>query len=197
MKKNFEISLLLIVLMLLSTVVRAQTEKEGFILSGSTNLNFVSLSQKIENNNTSIQGSKASNFEISSGAGYFIFNNFAIGVQISIKNATEDVENQDATESSTMFIPFALLYFGNGNIKPYVQAGLGSGSKKLKNHSVRNRANVTGYELAGGLAVFLSQKVSLDFSLSYASATSKFSNVNDWELKSKGIGGNIGLSLFF
>ena len=200
MKKNLKISTFLIFLMVFSTVVRAQTEKGTAIISGSTNLTFSSLTPKMEDGNNSMEGNKVSNFEFTPGAGIFIANNLALGVQVSINSATERSNREDYTESSTMFLPFALLYFGNGDIKPFVQAALGMGTQKLKYDNEKERANVFGYEIGGGLAVFLNQHVSLDFSLNYASATSKFDvdyNNTELKLKSRGIGGNIGFSIFF
>ena len=200
MKKNLKITSFLIILMVFSAVVSAQTEKGTAIISGSTNLTFSSLTPKMEDGNNSMEGNKVSNFEFTPGAGIFIANNLALGVQVSINSATERLNREDYTESSTMFLPFALLYFGNGDIKPFVQAALGMGTQKLKYDNEKERANVFGYELGGGLAVFLNQYVSLDFSLNYASATSKFDvdyNNTELKLKTRGIGGNIGFSIFF
>ena len=200
MKKNLKISSFLIILMVFSSVVSAQTEKGTAIFSGSTNLTFSSITPKMEDGNNSMEGNKASNFEFTPGAGIFIANNLALGVQVSINSATERLNREDYTESSTMFLPFALLYFGSGDIKPFVQAALGMGTQKLKYDNEKERANIFGYELGGGLAVFLNQHVSLDFSLNYASATSKFDvdyNNTELKLKSRGIGGNIGFSIFF
>ena len=126
-------------------------------------------------------------------AGYFIANNLAVGLQLSVSSASEKENGDKYTETTTMLLPFARLYFGKSNVKPFVQAAVGPGWQKW-GYDEKETGNITGYELGGGLAVFINQSISLDFSLGYASATTK---LDDWKTTAKGIGGNIGFSIIF
>jgi len=93
-----------------------------------------------------------------------------------------------------MLLPFARLYFGKSNVKPFVQAGVGPGWQKWGYINDKETENLTDYEVDGGLAVFINRHISLDFILGYGSATAKF---DDWKTTAKGIGGEIGFSIIF
>lgn len=200
MRTNLKSSLIFFILMGISTSVLAQTEKGSILIGGSSSLNFTSLSGKVESGNYSGDGSKISSLELSPGAGYFIFNNLAVGVQFSLSSASEKEIGDKYTESTTMLFPFARLYFGKSNIKPFVQAAYGPGWQKWQyNDNDKERENLTGYELTGGLAFFLNRNISFDISLGYASATAKFTDYRNVDINStaSGTGGNIGFSIFF
>jgi len=198
MKRNLKISFVLVIFMGLTTMATAQTEKGNFMIGASSSLDFTSLSLKLENDNASTDGGKITTFEFTPGVGYFVANNLAVGIQFSLNSASEKEDGDKYTETTTMLLPFARLYFGKGNVKPFVQAAFGPGWQKW-GYDDKQTENLTGYELGGGLAIFINQHVSIDLSLGYASASSKFKdgyNV-DWDSTSKGIGGNIGFSIFF
>ena len=199
MKTNFLLSFIFFVLLGLSVPVTAQTEKGSFLLSGSGSLDFASMKVKVESGDYSEESGKISTFEFTPAAGYFVLNNLAVGVQYSMSSTSEKDDGDKYTESTTMLFPFALLYFGKGNVKPFVQAGYGPGWAKLKYDNEKETQKLSGYELVGGLAIFLNQYVSLDLSLGYASAKAIFKSNYNTDIKSttSGMGGNIGFSVFF
>jgi opacity protein-like surface antigen len=199
MKKNLKISFVLFILTGLATVTAAQTEKGSFLLSGSGSLDFAWLSLKLENDNTSEDAGKMSNLEFTPGAGYFIADNLAVGLEFSLSSASQKEDGDKYTETTTMLLPFARLYFGKSNVKPFVQAGVGPGWEKWGYKNDKETENLVGYEFDGGLAVFISPNISLDFILGYAGATAKikdYQNV-EWKTTASGFGGSIGFSIIF
>lgn len=198
MKRNLKFSFVIAVLIGLTVVANAQTEKGNFIIGASSSLDFTSSSIKLENDLTSTDSGNMTTFEFTPGAGYFIANNLAFGIMLSLESSSEKEDGDKYTETTTALFPFALLYFGKSNVKPFVQAAFGPGWQK-SGYEEKETQNITGYQLGGGLAVFVNQHVSLDFSLGYASASAKIKdgyNV-DWKVISKGIGGNVGFSIVF
>jgi len=194
MKKNLKITFVLLILTGFATVATAQTEKGNFLLGGTSSLNFASLSVNLENDNISEDVGKMSNLEFTPGAGYFIADNLAVGVQFSVNSASQEEDGDKYTETTTMLLPFARLYFGKSNVKPFVQAGIGPGWQKGGYNNDKETENLTLYEVDGGLAVFINRHISLDFILGFGWATAKPDN---WKITTKGIGGEIGFSIIF
>jgi len=196
MKKNLKSCFIMMALIVSSAMANAQIQKGKILIDASGSLDFSSLTSKWENEYNSGDGSNTTTLKFTPGAGYFIANNFALGIQLSMNNMSDKEDREKYTETTTMLLPFALLYFGKGNVKPFIQAAFGPGWQK-SGYNEKHSEKLSGYELGGGLAVFLNQHVSLDFSLGYASASAKYkdtSNVN-WKTFTKGIGGNIGFSI--
>lgn len=193
MKKNLKISFVFFILTGFAVIATAQTEKGNFLLGGTSSLNFASLSLKLENDNVSEDAGKTSAIEFTPGAGYFIADNLAVGVQFSVNSASQEEDGDKYTETTTMLLPFARLYFGKSNVKPFVQAGIGPGWEKW-GYDDKETENLTLYEVDGGLAVFINRHISLDFILGYGWATAK---PDDWKITTKGIGGEIGFSIIF
>lgn len=78
-----------------------------------------------------------------------------------------------------MVMPFTRYYFGKTKVKPYLHGAVGPGWGKSKasismGQDIETKFKLTDYELAGGLGVFLNDYVSLDFSLGYGKATTKW-----------------------
>jgi len=199
MKRDPKFYFVVAVLACLSFPANAQTEKGNFLISASSNLDFTSSSIKLKKGDTSNDGGDRGTFELTPAAGYFVANNLALGVMVSLESLNEKEEDGDKyTETTTMLLPFAILYFGKSNVKPFVQAAFGPGWEKW-GYDEKEKESITGFQLGGGLAVFVNQHVSLDFSLGYASASAKVNdNYNtEWKVINKGIGGNIGFSIIF
>jgi outer membrane protein len=199
MKKNMKMSFVLFILTGLATVATAQAEKGNFLLGGSGSLDFGLLSLKLESDNISEDVGKMSNLEFTPGAGYFIANNLAVGLEFSLSRVSEKEDGDRYTETTTMLLPFARLYFGKSNVKPFVQAAVGPGWQKWGYKNDKETENLTGYEVGGGLAVFVRQNISLDISLGYAAATAKITDYRnlEWKSTASGIGGSIGFSFLF
>ena len=66
-----------------------------------------------------------STFEFTPGIGYFVANNLALGVMVSLESLNEkEVDDDKYTETTTMLLPYAVLYFRNS----YERARLGIGA---------------------------------------------------------------------
>lgn len=184
MKKNLFISFILFFLMGFGQTASSQTNKGNFILGASSSLEFSSFSVKMEHGSNH----KSNTLEITPRAGYFFANNLAIGVQPSVDKKVQKIDGKKNTKTTTMIFPFALLYFGKGTVKPFVQAAFGPG---WNNYSYQEQEKLTGFELGGGLAFFINPNVSFDMNLKYASVTNKLKST------AKGIRGLWGFSVYF
>ena len=196
MNKDLKISLLLVFLTGLSVLTNAQNEKGDFVVSASSSLEFSSLSSETTNGINTFDEFRINTFGFSPGVGYFIFNNLAIGLQYSLDRYVEKEEPYDYTETTHMVLPFAQLYFFKSNTRPFLIAAYGPGRFK-SGYEEKDTQKISAYQLGGGLAVFVSQHLSLEFGLAYGSATAKYkaSNQDDWTTLTKGFGGNIGFSI--
>jgi hypothetical protein len=193
MAKNLKTSFLLGLMTCLCAVATAQTEKGNFLIGSSSGSNFAIYSLNVENSFSNEDSWKLSTFGFNSGAGYFISNNLVMGLQFSLNYSSEKEDENKYTELTRMFLPFARLYFGSKNMKPFVQAAYGMGLNRTSEH-YKEEEYVTGYEIDGGLAFFFNKNISLDFIVGYGSLTLEN---DDRKSSGRGIGGNIGISVIF
>lgn len=171
--------------------LNAQTEKGKTLLGGET---------KLEYSTFNAGNDKTHSLEISPQIGRFIVKNFAIGIEIPF-NRSKDIDGDSEYITSTaMVMPFARCYFGKSKVKPYIHGAIGPGWGKNKNvismgPEYETKFNLTGYEAAGGLGVFLNEHVSLDFSLSYGKLATKWTDSSNVDRTDdmKGIDFNIGI----
>ena len=181
-----------------------QTEQGSVLLGGSSKLDITSMSSKIKMDGDSEDEGKSSNFEFSPQLGYFVSDGFALGVELPItSNSQTDEDNDKYTSTSLAFAPFARYYFGTGKAKPYLHGSVGFGSMNMKYKPNMGTSNDSSgslflYQISGGIAVFLNEKLSLDFELGYTSATMKPKEDNSVNYRSvtSGIGAGIGFVIF-
>lgn len=192
-------AILLAVLSATTTKTNAQTEKGKTLLGGQTKLEYSTFNANWETDYNSGSSGKTRSLEIDPQIGRFVANNFALGIEIPY-NRNKDIDGDDSyTTSSLMVMPFARYYFGKTKVKPYLHGAIGPGWGKTTNEislqEYKTKFNLTGYEAAGGLGVFLNQYVSLDFSLGYGQLTSKYNDDYNVDRKDnvKGIDFNIGI----
>ena len=134
---------ILIMLVLLAGFAgaRAQTERGTFLLGGNA--------QFLATDGVTI-------FSLSPNVGYFIVNNWAVGVRASL--VTSDSNN------SWNFGPFTRYYFGgkdNGKFFGQLAGNVGGG----KNSDVE-----LGLGIGAGYALFLNESVALEFTAAYDKA---------------------------
>ncbi|OOG71884.1 outer membrane protein [Flavobacterium sp. A45] len=215
MKKNF-----LLVALLFSTILTAQTEKGTFAISGKTGLGFNSTTVKQETSGNSIDGPKTSSFNISPSLGYFIINNLSLGLDFDYNTVTTKrkavfldsgatggftIVDEKITQNTLSIIPTATYFFAKGKTRPYINAGMGFGNTKQKynysgsstdadmfsNYNTSNNGLIWG--AGGGLAYFISKTISFDLGVEYSEFTYK---ENDVKIKTGAFGANIGISVF-
>lgn len=179
----------------------AQTEKGKFLVGGESSLNFIASTTKWKTDYGKGDNGKSRSVEATAQLGYFIFKNFVAGLEIPISYDKHISDNSYNIYSSVTFMPFLKCYFGNSNVKPFLQGGIGPGWGKEKYNEpsgpeVKVPIKITAYEIDGGVGIFLNEHFSIDMGIGYASVKSKWlekSSNMDWQSTTGGIGVSIGL----
>lgn len=159
---------------LATNLVNSQTDQGTFYLGGSFQLS--SSSEKTKANNTTVDGPKTFGFGINPNVGYFIGDNFMLGLSLGFDSETTkikgetpgDIDEEKTTISAFNFGPFARYY-----IKPwdksafFIQAGIPLGFGKYKYDETDNGTTVShetkvssfGVEINPGLVFWATQAV--------------------------------------
>lgn len=193
-------------------VMSAQTEKGSFIISGKTGLSFTSNTVKYKYDGQTIDGPKTNTFNISPSVGYFVADNFALGLALEYKSTTtkQDIEMFDpiitteyikTTQNILSIVPNATYFFSQGKLRPYLSAGLGLASAKNKSNFTSEDAfsntesNNTGlvWTANGGLMFVIAPTIGLDLGLGYANYSFKERGL---KTNSGAFGANVGVSVF-
>ena len=174
----------------------AQTEKGKFIISGSTAADLSYVSEDIIGDSG---GDIKLNLNISPAVGYFVIDNLVIGAQASFAYLDSDL-NDKSTQFT--FMPTAQYYLPFGSVlRPSIQVGAGyvnlSQSVPISNNST-SRHSFGGFTWATavGLSYFINNSISLDLGVQYADINASYSGNTSVKVKTKGIGGTIGISLY-
>jgi len=136
-------------------------------------------------------------------AGYFVIDNLAVGLDITI--ALSDSRSTESgyklTSNSTLFSigPFVRYYVPAGRVLPFFELGAAWGSATSKfsydNMSDDSKANVSGIGGGIGLAIPLGNVASFDVLADYNSLTVK--NKEDNPDNTRTVSGTLGLKLGF
>ncbi|MNK09122.1 hypothetical protein D3C87_270720 [compost metagenome] len=179
----------------LNVAANAQTEKGKWLVSGSTNVGFNSVSTKYKANDQSADGPKVNTFNVSPSVGYFVVNNLSIGLGLDYNNTSTKEVGDDRMSSSTFTVmPTATYFFTkNTSVKPYLGAGAGFAAYKEKYGSVSQSNNGFAWGVEGGLAYFISPKIAVDLGLGYGQVSVKESGVT---INANTFGAKVGFSLF-
>ncbi|WP_370089780.1 hypothetical protein [Ekhidna sp.] len=155
----------------------AQTDQGGLLLSASTSLGFASTSYDAPLE-------KTSNFDLEVGAGYFLINNLAVGL-----NARFEKEKQGDDETTTKFFgPFARYYINGGF---FVGASYARASLEEVFARAGNKIKFSILAFEAGYPIWIVEKVAIEPSLNYGIASG--SDI----INSKTLGFNIGFSIYF
>ena len=171
---------ILLSLAFIATGVAAQAQEKNYgfgegdvLLEGSLKANTT------DNKNTTL---KTSDFSFTPKAGYFVTDNFAVGVGLNMGSSKNenysDVTANTFTEkgSNFGFEVFGRYYFVDLNrFQPYAQVGLGYNSMKTERTSIINgvetkitnpKTNGLGLNASLGFNYFVTPKVAINFGLS-------------------------------
>lgn len=195
-------NLLFATLLLLTSMVCAQTEKGNWLLGGSTILSFNSVNTKVEVDQQEIQDVSNSIFTFGGEGGYFVSNNLMVGLNLLYLNQSDN----DSPLGSTSFsvAPGIQYYFDTGSeFKPYLGARVGYQTETESNFQFADDdfdfiirdftySGLT-YGLRAGVAYFINSSLSVDFRMDYAGASLSYSE-ND---NVKRITNNLGVGLGF
>ena len=163
MKKTI---LSILIMVIVSLKVQAQTEKGTWILGGG--VNFTS-----DKNNKSLS--------LAPSAGYFVMKDVAVGSLVQY-------ETKFNKDSYIYFAPSVKYYFLplGANVKLFAMGLAGLGSTK---DTYGNKFSFTTWELSAGSAFFLNKSIALEFSMAYAG--SKFKGYDEQTGFSSKVGFNI------
>lgn len=202
-------------------IISAQTENGSFIISGQTNLGFISNTVKYKSNRQTTDGPKTNSFNFSPSAGYFILDNLALGLAFDYKSTTikqqieifnpnttggYTIENTKETQTTLSIIPNATYFFSKGKTKPYLSAGAGLANTKNKSNYTSDissgdnffsdseiKSNGFIWTANGGLIFLITQNIALDLGLGYTNYSYKDNGV---KTNSRAFGANAGISVF-
>jgi hypothetical protein len=184
----------------------AQTQKGDFLLGAGTSLDLSSFNSQVTTGSYESDKVKSNSFELKSRLGYFLVDNFVTGIDFITSYATiKEDEDGDVYKSYTFAIgPFARYYFGQTNVKPFIDASFGFG----KNNSEYDSSNVhysddkvksklSAFDAGGGISFVLTPKVTFEVGISYGNAISKYKTHYNEDAKNKvtGVGSNVGFSI--
>lgn len=146
----------------------AQTEKGKTIIGGNVSYDY----SKVKDTDGNVQ-----EFSILPNVGFFVNDNFALGLGFGYAGAQEDDGANKTKFGEFAVSPFARLYKGDGNFKFFGQLSvpMGWGTSKVNDTKLGNSERY-GVELAPGFAYFPTSKVGIEFSvrgLYYQSSTLK------------------------
>ncbi len=182
-----------------------QTEKGKFFMAGGSAFSFSSGTSESNDN----QGNSGSNdllsITLTPQVGYFLANNFVAGIQIPYSYTKS--ENQAASFSTSSFLigPFLRYYFSTSVpiLKPYLNTAVSFGNTKDKTEipfllvDDESTSRLTSIQLGAGLAIFLSENVSIDFILEYNYASDRPEEDTEIELTTDSFRAGIGIGVFF
>lgn len=152
--------LVLSAFLMTATFAAAQTSPGNLMFGGGINISSVSQQSDVDAANSS--------FSFSPSAGYFVAENFAVGLGFTIATEKSGPDNARIKESSFGIGPFARYYFftSNEQFALYGQAGLSLASGKIKysGGTVDNTASTT-FSVFPGAAYFFNEHWALELAI--------------------------------
>jgi hypothetical protein len=173
MKKVFLGALLIA----LSTMTQAQTEKGTWLLGGSAGFS-----------STSTGDAKSTTVALSPSLGYFLADNWSVGASALVSSVKPD--GGDAT--TTLAIGPAVRYYFTSlgsKTKLFANGSFAVGSSKTGSG---DPIDVTAWALSAGPAIFLNKSVALELAVGYSSA-----KVKDAADATNTLGVSVGLQIHF
>jgi outer membrane protein len=185
----------------------SQTEKGTFALSGKTDLNFLLSNTTLSRDSIDSDKTKSNQYGFTVGFGYFIANNFMIGLSGAYSYVDSKIESPASIENITStlaVIPQLSYYFPlEGNLKPLLTIGVGylllreRDSRATGNNNVVYSLSGPSYSGAAGVAYFITQSVAFDLGIQYAHNRLKDKEKSNEIQKQNIVAGNFGVSIFF
>jgi opacity protein-like surface antigen len=167
--------LVLVLMLIFSLSLQAQTEKGKLWIAGSSQLGLSQGGYK-----TKIDGDETSNYSqfglvFQPKIGYTVIKNLPLGVFFNIENSGfQDKEGDYKSRSlSTSGGPFIRYYFADlMGLKPYAEALFGFGFVNSKYQIMgddwnENRVRLINFSLGAGLTYFINDHIGIDLLLGY------------------------------
>jgi outer membrane protein len=195
-------------LLLCYNFTSAQTEKGTFALSGKTDLHFLFSQDTYGNDSIDIFKGKNNEYGFTLGGGYFIANNFFIGLSATYNHLDARSESNqwlpgvEEITSTIGIIPQLSYYFPvEGKLKPSVVGGIGYTWRKVRNSQSQTDNNITysgsgpSYNGAVGASYFINRSVSFDLVVQYSHNRMQEKS-SEWIQKQNAVAGSIGISVY-
>jgi hypothetical protein len=194
-------SYLLIIFIFIPRLSWSQNDKGTVMLGGQIDLN--SYSVTTPGIPDSYASEKTKSIGIAPSAGYFIFENFALGCEILYNGKRSTIPTGQKFSRTFSFEPFVRYYIGKGKIKPYLHAGTGPGWTKTRTTlksgfpDQTQKSKLLIYEIRGGVEFLINKSVGFDFGFGYNSTTTYFKepmvngSFDEWEHVANGTTGSV------
>lgn len=158
---------ILIVAAIISFTIQANSQitKGNWMVGGNASFS--------TNNTSSLQGGDALNFQISPRIGYFLRNNFAMGIQFDY--ASQDLSNYTQSIRVGLIVkrfslgPFVRYYFLNPEkqVNVFLEGNYSYGSYESKGYYLISNGRNNNYSLQAGTAIYFNSSVAIEFTLGY------------------------------
>ena len=192
------------ILIVCITTVRSQTDKGTFLIGVSTSSNLGSIGYSSINYRTNdkdvISKSNRTSLNLSPKFGYFIIDNLALGIDVSLTYSYLRQKAIDETSKKFDYIlaPFVRYYFPSKKIIPFIelQGGYAALSNKYSIGISNINDNNSSFYFSGGpgIAFPLSDNVTFDALIEYGYSLNQ--QKNNTQIISEGIGANFGFIIF-
>jgi hypothetical protein len=177
----------------------SQTNKETLLIDAQSNL-ALSFSTQKENYNRAIsEADKNTTLILSPSVGYFISDNFVMGLSIPLKFYHSKKGSDTYDQTSFGIAPFTRFYFGTSNIKPFLHAEVGYVTSSYK--ATASYGSYDGsssgilFGFGGGIAFFIKENIALNAILSYNGASLTDGDNSDYKVTTGEFGIGLGFSL--
>jgi hypothetical protein len=174
---------LLTALISIGLQLEAQVTSSGNFVIGSTfglSTAKSKITQDSGDGEEEVDNPSSSQFSFSPRVGYFVIDNFAVGIQMDYTSSEVKQPNLDrTTDSDLLFGPFARFYLPVGDdMGLFLEAGFGFGNSNDEKYIGAERqsinTNIFAYGLGPGFTIFSSQAVGVEALLKYNYARSDF-----------------------
>ena len=208
MKKLFIV--LVAICLASASSLQAQTEKGRTLLGVSSRFSFFYLDKgpDIMSFSFSSQKYKSDSYDdddpdkmtcinVSPQFGYFIVDNFALGIDFSLASWIIKYGGSDNSETYTLFSagPFLRYYFQANNVRPFLEGYAVFGNAIMKDSGDKYTSAISAYGGGAGLAIPIGEKAAFDIVLGYNS--SKIKDKEDNEDNYRTITGTFGVKFGF
>lgn len=165
-----------------AALVQAQFTDQGRFMLGSA----VGFATNTSKTTFSTQTPGASDSEpqntqwnIAPSIGYFLFNNFTLGIGLDYTSSTETRAGEDKTkDSDLLFGPFARYYFPFGDKAIFLQGNFGFGNSAdnltIGTEKQNINTNILAVGAGPGFTIFSNDAIGLEALVKYNYARSKF-----------------------
>ena len=167
---------------MLIPVAQGQFTDQGRFMIGSavgfaTNTSKTSFSGQTPNQSESEP--QNTQWNVAPSIGYFLFNNFTLGIGLDYTSSTETREGNDKTkDSDLLFGPFARYYFPFGDKAVFLQGNFGFGNSSensnLGGTDQNINTNILAFGAGPGFTIFSNDAIGLEALVKYNYARSKF-----------------------